>query len=259
MFFRYSVDDTIIILKELTLGNYNSIFEHYYFEFYQKLHLETGLKVQFNLFYECKGFDLSKVTDKFKKEFEENSDWIQFSFHARANIRWIYADAGYEEVKNDCESVHREILRFSSAKNLNHFTTLHFCACTKEGVRALKDCGIVGLVGLFGKKEKVRISYDLGEEISREMLRKSFLYEESKKMWYIRNDMVINSCPIDSVEGELEAKLNQEFIEIMMHEQYFFEGTDYYEADSMEKVKTAVWYLVKNGYRSIYLDEILFL
>lgn len=257
-YFRYSVDDTILILKELTFGNYKSIFEHFYFDFYRKMHLETGLKIQFNLFYKCDDFSLVDMTDRFKNEFEENADWIQFSFHARDNTRWIYADAGYEELKKDCESMHREIVRFSSSKNLNYFTTLHFCTCTQEGARALGDCGIVGLVGLFGTEEKIRICYDLGEAFSRKMLAESFVYEENNKMWHIRNDMVINNYPLESIEGILKSKLNQKFVEIMMHEQYFFECTEYYDADSVKKVRTAVTYLVKNGYQSVYLDELLF-
>lgn len=257
MYFRYSVDDTILILKELTFGKYNSIFEHFYFDFYKKLHEETGLKIQFNLFYECDGFNLSKMSDKFKEEFHENADWLQFSFHSKSNERWIYKDAPYEVVKEDCEKVHREIVRFASEKNLNHFTTIHFCDCTKDGVRALYDCGVRGLVGLFGTEEKVRISYNIGEALSRQMQKKSFHYDETQKMWYIRNDMVINAFPKEAIENELKSKLNQEFIEIMIHEQYFFKDTDYYDADSMEKVKTAAEYLVKNGYKSVYFDEIL--
>ncbi len=257
MYFRYSVDDTILILKELTFGNYNSIFEHFYFDFYKKLHIETGLKIQFNLFYECEGFNLSETTDKFKKEFQENAEWIQFSFHSKSNERWIYKDASYDVVKEDCEQVHREIVRFASEKNLNCFTTLHFCDCTEEGVRALSDCQIKGLVGLFGTEEKVRISYSIGEELSRQMQKKSFHYDEFQKMWYIRNDLVINALPKETIEPALKLKLGQEFIELMIHEQYFFKDTDYYDADSMEKVKIAVKYLTKNGYKSIYFDEVL--
>lgn len=258
MVFRFSVDDTILILKELTLENYNSIFEHPYLKFYKDLHSETGLKVQFNLFYKKDNFCLADMTEKFKQEFKDNADWIQFSFHSLEEPS-RYKDTSYDEIKADCEAVQREIIRFSSPENLNPITTLHYCACTQDGgVRALRDCGIKGLIGLFGTEEKLRISYDLSEELCRKMQRDSFYYDEKMPMWYIRNDMVINNVELEDIEGGLSKCLGQEFVEIMIHEQFFFKDYPmYYDEKAPLKVKTAVEFLIKNGYKPAFLDEVL--
>lgn len=258
MIFRFSVDDTIWVLRDLSRGNYKSIFEHEYLAFYKKLHEMYDLKVHFNLFYETDGFNLSQMTSQFKSEFENNADWIQFSFHSRSKIPFPYANSAYEEVKQDCMLVNEEIIRFSSEKNLNPFTTIHCCACTeKEGVAALYDCGVRGLVGLFGTEEKLRISYDLSEETCRYMQNNSFYKDESIPMWYIRNDMVINLVDIEEIEKILSNKIGQEFIEIMIHEQFFFEEYPKYEGNAKEKVLQAVSYLCKQGYKSCFLNEII--
>ena len=51
--FCFTVDDNF--LKELTEGNYNSIFDHPYLALYRRLHERYGLKVQLNLFYRTEG------------------------------------------------------------------------------------------------------------------------------------------------------------------------------------------------------------
>ena len=74
--FCFTVDDNIRFLKELSSGSEQSLFAHPYPALYKRLHERYGLKVQLNLFYEMPGFDLSRMTDRFRKEWEENADWL---------------------------------------------------------------------------------------------------------------------------------------------------------------------------------------
>ena len=53
--FRISSDDNLIFLKQLTEGDYKSIFDHPYLAVYKKAHDLYGAKVHINLFYEFRG------------------------------------------------------------------------------------------------------------------------------------------------------------------------------------------------------------
>ena len=75
--FCFTVDDNIRFLKELTERMPESIFDHPYLALYRTLHEEYGLKVQLNLFYEMKDFDLSMMTDRYRDEFSANADAAQ--------------------------------------------------------------------------------------------------------------------------------------------------------------------------------------
>ena len=84
--YRFSSDDNIRFLKELTEGDYKSIFDHPYLAIYKKAHDLYGAKAHINLFYEfCEQgrakfnekhdyFNLSMMTDRYKDEFIANSD-----------------------------------------------------------------------------------------------------------------------------------------------------------------------------------------
>ena len=51
---------------------------------------------------------------------------------------------------------HRQSLRFAGPEALGDTTTVHYCCTTPEGIRAMKDCGMKGLLGLFGTEEEKR-------------------------------------------------------------------------------------------------------
>ena len=97
MYYRFSVDDNIWFLRDLSFGHYSSIFEHPYLKVYKDLHDRYGAKFQLNIYYETEGFDLSQMTDKFKTEWIENSNWLRLSFHAKADAPEApYLNASYE-------------------------------------------------------------------------------------------------------------------------------------------------------------------
>ena len=75
--FTFTVDDNIRVFKEICVGNYGSLFDHPYLGMYKRLHERYGVKVQLNLFFECEGFCLSDMTDRYKGEWEANSDWLK--------------------------------------------------------------------------------------------------------------------------------------------------------------------------------------
>ncbi len=248
--FCFTVDDNIRFLKDIKDCGADSLFNNPYLALYKRLHCRYGIKVQLNLFYETEDFNLSDFPDKYKKEWEENSDWLNLSFHARSGRSRIYEFSGYEEVYNDCQKVNSEIVRFASPKNLAKTSTIHYCMLTKEGINALKDNGVIALLGLYGEG---RVSYqNTADEI--ELLRRGELVR-GDEMSYSGIDIVLNAHSKEENLKKLNELLCRDFIKVMIHEQYFYKDYKNYQADFSEKLDEVFRVLTEKGYKSIFFEE----
>ena len=248
--FCFTVDDNIRCLDELTRSECKSIFEHPYLNMYKRLHEKYNLKIQMNLFYENDNFNLSQMTDRFSEEWRSVSDWLKLSFHSKKENVRPYEFSGYDEVFNDCRDVHREILRFASPESLAKTTTVHYCFATKEGLEALKDNGVKGLLGLYGNGA---VSYERSDEEC-ERIRKGEVVL-SDGISHAAIDMCFNSYRKEQVEPTLSEFLDRDFVKIMTHEQYFY--TDYrrYQPYFEESLEIAFDLLTENGFTSIFFEE----
>jgi hypothetical protein len=253
--FCFTVDDNIRCLKEITESGCESIFDHPYLAMYRRLHEQFDLKVQLNLFYRCGGFDLSMMSDKYRAEWEQNADWLKLSFHSELENVKPYEFSGYDEVYADCRRVHEQILRFASEASLAKTTTIHFCEATEEGLKALKDNGVRGLLGLYGTPEKPRYSYGIrdGEQVEKlrggEILKLDGICHGSI-------DIILNLFSKSQILEQLRELLSREHIRVMIHEQYFYPDYPRYQPDFEEKIGAAFRFLTENGYRSSFFEEI---
>ena len=251
--FTFTVDDNIIFFREITERGYSSLFEHPYLAMYKRLHEKFGLKIQLNLFYEDKmSFNLSKFPDKYKKEWEAVSDWLKLSFHSRLENVKPYEFSGYDEVFSDCKDVQREILRFSSEKSLAKTTTVHYCLTTTDGLKALADNGVEGLLGLYGDHNP-RVSYCRNEEETKAIINGETV--KSDGIAYAGLDIVLNCHKKEEILRRLDSLYGRELIKIMIHEQYFYENYSAYQPDFEEKIWAAFCALCENGYKSVFFEE----
>ncbi|MBE5766141.1 MAG: hypothetical protein E7335_03035 [Clostridiales bacterium] len=251
--FCFTVDDNIRFLRMLTAENADSLFSNPYLVMYKRLHEKYRLKVQLNLFYEMPGFDLSQMTDRFKAEWAENAHWLKLSFHSRLENVDPYLSSGYQEVYRDCEAVHKEILRFAGEQSLGKTTTIHYCRTTEEGLRALRDHGIRGLLGLFGTDKAPRNSYSLPESDTSLLRKGEILHRHELDFYSI--DLVMNLYDREELLRRLHALLNRDALRVMIHEQYFYSDYHAYQPDFEEKLDHAFGLLCKNGYESCFAEE----
>ncbi|MBR2375309.1 MAG: hypothetical protein IKA88_03365 [Clostridia bacterium] len=253
--FCFTVDDNVWFLRDLTRENYTSIFEHPYLAVYKRLHEKYGLKVQLNLFFWTEGFALSEMTDKFRKEWEENADWLKFSFHSLKEEKTSYEKCSYQETYSEVSAVHESIKRFAGETTLAKTTTVHFCLGSQGAVKALGDCGMQGLLGLFGTKDDPHTSYGLEEAYAKIARNGGVAYKDG--MAFAPIDVILNlNSPQENVR-ELEALIDREEIHIMIHEQYFYPYYTAYQPDFEEKVESAVVFLQNQGYTSCFFEEML--
>lgn len=251
--FSFTVDDNIRFLHMLTAENADSLFSNPYLAMYKRLHDKYRLKVQLNLFYEMPGFDLSQMTDRFKEEWAENAHWLKLSFHSRLENVDPYLSSGYQEVYGDCAAVHKEILRFAGEQSLGKTTTIHYCQTTLEGLRALRDHGIQGLLGLFGTDDAPRSSYSLPESDAALLRKGEILHRHELDFYSI--DLVMNLYDREELLRRLRALLNRDALRVMIHEQYFYSDYHAYQPDFEEKLDQAFSLLHENGFESCFAEE----
>jgi hypothetical protein len=263
--FRLSIDDNILFLKDINLNadKYKSIFDNPYLGFLKKVHETYGARIHLNLFYETEGFNLSQMTAKFKPEWKANSEWLALSFHSLAEFPGRpYINAGYDQVYKDCNLVMEQIRRFAGEEVLGPETTLHFGEGTTEGCRALKDQGYTILAGYFNVDDNLSpVSYYLTEE-QRRHLKSRFIWKDNKEgIIFSRIAIVINTVTLDQILPNLDnvkKTYNPRYIDLMIHEQYFYKDYVNYQPDFREKVMASVKWAVDNGYTPGFLKESVF-
>jgi len=253
--FCFTVDDNIRFLKELTENTYNSIFEHPYLAMYKRLHQEFDLKVQLNLFYRTENFDLSKMSTAYYSEWQENADWLKLSFHSDFENVKPYEFSGYDEVYQDCKKVNNQIIRFSSPSALAKTTTVHYCLATEEGLNALADNNVLGLLGLFGDEENPRTSYGLTKNEATRIRNGETV--KSGAISFASIDIVLNCFSKQEILTRLENLIERNDIRVMIHERYYYVDYKCYQPDFEEKLAATFSFLKLHGYVSGYFEDLI--
>ncbi len=260
--YRFSIDDNIWFLKDITqnAGKYRSIFENPYLQFMKGLHDTYDTKIHFNLFYQTSGFSLADMTDKFKNEWKENAEWINLSFHALQEFPdKPYQHSSYDEVKRDCEKVMQQIERFAGKELLSNETTLHWGEATQAGCKALRDCGYKILAGYFDPESPDPVSYYLNKEEKSHLNERFFWKDYQTDIIFSKIAIVINLMELNKVVPYLEKQMcdlhRLPYVDLMIHEQYFYSYYKNYQVDFKQKVEKAVRWGTENGYEPAYLHE----
>ncbi len=269
--YRISIDDVIWVFQNLTENKdkYESIFEDPFLACFKKIHDEFGTKFHLNVFYETDrngGFNLSQMTDKFKNEWIDNSDWLRLSFHSNTDKPdRPYANVSYEQMYFEAERVDKEIRRFAGEQShANTITTVHWGEVSLEGTKAVRDLGYKAFVGDYNWK--VRAAADIRMCATLEQCvvvqQYGFYYDKELDVIYFNYNGeadVQNAKDItkigDIFEQTLGPKRSYHFKDICLHEQYFHwkkpEEHKYYE-----RLHAAATWFRDNGYESVFMDDV---
>ncbi len=263
--YRLSLDDNIWFLKDINenAAKYKSIFENPYLGFLKEVHDNFGTKIHLNLFYQTDGFNLSQMTDKYKSEWRDNAGWMRLSFHALGNDPdRPYLHAGYETVKNDCVMVKEHIRRFAGEELMGPVTTLHWGTATVEGSRALRDQGYLALAGYFSAEGPDTVSYYCNDEQRLHVNNRFIWRDEREGIIFSRLALVINTVGLEEIIPYLDNLRSDAhkpaYIDLMIHEQYFYSFYKNYQPEYRQKVLTAVKWANDKGYMPAFLSECLF-
>jgi hypothetical protein len=275
--YRISVDDNILFLQDIAEKDYKSIFDNPFLAVYKKVHDMYRTKIHMNLYYEytdqCmqyfsnhkKYFNLSMMPDKYKEEFRANADWLRFSFHARANCPdYPYRDTSMKKMDDDINQVHKELLRFIGKDSLSPVTTLHWGTTNLNGVRVLRNNGYKGLVGYFefDSNGLPWVAYHYPPDIIENLSKRDFWIDTKEDMVLVKCDLCLNLYKISEIVPLLdEIKKNPHragFMELLIHEQYFYKEYVSYIPEYGDLVLTAAKWAAENGYEPSFLSEAIF-
>ncbi|HBN85665.1 MAG TPA: hypothetical protein DDZ89_17685 [Clostridiales bacterium] len=268
--YRLSLDDNIWFLEDIAKHQqtYKSIFENPYLQFMKQVHDEYGTKIHINIYYETENaFQLPMMPDQYKEEWIENATWLRLSFHAKADKPdKPYIHSSYEQVEQDCSSVLKEIRRFAGEAMTGPVTTLHWGEATVEGCKALRDCGYKCLVADFNVDnelaERVPVSYYLTLEQRRNVFKRFIWKDNQNDIIFFRSAIIIDTHPVDKIEAFLNNIYNHPhqsaYMDLLIHEQYFYPCYVGYQPQYKEKILTAVRWAVNKGYQPAFLEECVF-
>jgi hypothetical protein len=145
----FFIDDVIWCLRDIARQKPASIFDQHFLGALKKAHDMYGLKVQLNLFYRTDfyygmdEFTLRDMPDTYKKEWEDNSDWLRFGFHSLQEFPdYPFVNADYDDVKKVMELITGEVRRFAGEKSFAKAVLTHWLPVSKEGCKAIYDSGI---------------------------------------------------------------------------------------------------------------------
>lgn len=274
--YRLSSDDNIRFLKELTEGDFKSIFDHPYLAVYKKAHDLYGAKVHINIHYSfCdksrkrfsdnhQYFDLSMMTDRYKDEFKANSGWLKLAFHSKSEFPdKPYKFADRKTVREDCTAICREICRFAGPECISNSTTIHWGEGNREVIRELRSMGFTSLTGYFTLKAdgEPSVSYYFDPEMTKHLGERDFQMDTKEDMIFGRIDRVLNSGKIESVLADVKAVTEHPhrggFISLMIHEQYFYSDYTNYLADFEQRVLESCKILYDLGYEGAHITDVL--
>lgn len=173
---HFSVDDTIEIFRYLTENNCNSIFDNPILKYFKELNEEYNFIVSMYCFYEKDGFNLSMCPDKYKKEFEENADWLKFGFHSLTD-KSKYGDYDADKFRSELIKTVDAIKHIVSESAITYDVRLGFGQGNRACIRTMKEC-FENFNVLYGVDDE-RIVYYLQKNENKRYLEKGMFRDES--------------------------------------------------------------------------------
>ncbi|MBR2426564.1 MAG: hypothetical protein IKB16_07465 [Lentisphaeria bacterium] len=296
--FNCYIDDHSFLFMELTRQKPARAFDHFYLAALKKIHDETGLKVTLNTFFrndhDPDGYLLSEMPDIWKSEFEDQSDWLRFSFHSYSEFPdRPYLEASAEEFGKDYDLVQNEIIRFAGEKSfivpmIIHWGNIHPVVAAEYRRRGSRYYGrsmrpmVMGGPSLAERQkggdmkqvekrasardervspiEGFGLYYDDQEEISYLAKHKAY-YNPALDMFIQLGTVCCNLTTQDVIRDriakqfEIAEKYGVEAFSFASHEQYSFPFYPNYIPDHLDRIALTARLFHDAGYKGVFYPE----
>ncbi len=236
---QISIDDATMILKDITLNEYDSIFENPILGKLKTLHDEYGITGTLYVFEQMDGFAIWDMPTDYKKEFVRNADWLKFGYHSATeeNPADVQTEADFETEFDRTESA---IWRFAGGDSVSHVLRLHYWYASDDMVDYMKEKGITGLLCMDAEKA----SYNLTPEQTEKLYKSRDGKLSVDDMTYYATDIRLENT--HDVAVTLEEKKKDKVLVIFTHAWCFDEN--------YEKLREIVTMLSETGYQFSTLD-----
>jgi hypothetical protein len=259
--FRFQIDDNSFFLRDIHQKNYRDIFECFYLDGLRKLHERYGALIVLNCFYSTpeKDFDLSMMSDKYKKQWNDNADWLRLAFHSFNEFpNEPYLDAPPEQLAADFDLVNEHLARFAGDA-LTPPAIIHWGMVRPDAYQVFADRGVKTLIGGFNEKYP-RIDYRLPENVSRYLVDNfawyhfdtGIVFQEGAR--YCGNNVKLEDT-YATLNGIMTHPNKSEVLNLITHEQYTWPYYKNYIPDHLERLEAALRIAVEHGYKPCWFHD----
>ena len=260
--YRFSIDDNSFFLRDIAQKKYTSLFDCFYLDILRKLHVKYGARFVLNIYYTTEdGFTLAQFPDRYKGEWQDNSDWLKLAFHAHSNKPdRPYQYAPPTQLIADLDKVAEQILRFAGEQTYSPPTVIHWGMVQPTALKPLYKRGVRVLSGYFRLYNGVwDVNYLLDEVRSEYLSRHDALMDFDSGIVFSKVDIVCNSTPIERIVPTLEPLSKDpncaEIMDLFTHEQYFWPFYSNYIPDHAQRLDAAIRWVTEQGYKPVFFHE----
>ena len=242
--YNFFIDDNVFFFTDIVKHSFKSVFDNFYLAGLKTMHKKYGVKFTLNTFYHNfhePEFDLSLVDDRYKSEFEKNSDWLKFAFHAHSEYpEYPYSEAYPEKYPEHYEEWYNAMQRIVGDQSLIAPVIYHYFGATPEIRHYMRQRGMK----FHSIRQETKLQYNAEFD----------QYELSV-------DAILNLFwdDIPKIKETFENKIasGQEKILIGSHEQYAYKHYVNYIPRYFDEIEAACATMKNHGYESVYFNEIV--
>jgi hypothetical protein len=265
--YRFSIDDNIFFLRDITQKKYKSLFDCFYLKGLRDLNRKYGTKFVLNIYYtdgleytDSHEFVLTQFPGRYKSEWQECSNWLRLAFHANSNKPdRPYQYASPEILIADLDKVAIQIRRFAGEATYTPPTVIHWGMVQPAALKPLAEHGVRSLSGFNRAYKGYDINYFLDDIRSEYLMNHDALMDFESGIIFSSIDLICNNTPIDKIVPSLEPLIHDpdkaEIMDIFTHEQYFWPFYSNYVPDHFERLDTALRWITENGYKPVFFHE----
>ena len=233
-----SFDDVKLCFNNLATNNYDSLYDEPFFKKLKELHEEYDIKVSLYTYNNV----LDKLSDKYKDEFIEASDWLKVGFHSHKEGMSL-ASTNYDNAKAYWNSFVSNVIRVCGTVNsIDRYVRLEYFAGSLLALKGLTDAEY-GALGFYSADDN-RNSYYFNDEMVNYLYYHDELLDKDNNIHFISTDIRLDWFynfstnnqyrePLyDNVYDELEYRYNSDsfiasnkYIVVFTHEWLVYSGT----------------------------------
>jgi hypothetical protein len=271
--YNFFTDDNSFFLTDIHTQHCRSLFDHFYLAFLRRMHREYGTTFTLNLFYhnDHHDFTLSDFPDCYRGEWQDNAEWLKLSFHAYSEFPdRPYGDPDGRKLAADYDLMQSEITRFAGEGVFYPPVVIHWAMVHPRAVRVVAERGVKVLTGAFiGERapadepdtqfRTADIGYFQDTETALYLESRQVLYDAEQGVVFNKTNLVANQVPLPAVVPLMQAACGNpcyhDTLNLMTHEQYFFDYYQNYIPDHRERVEAALRYVTEQGYRPVFFND----
>lgn len=183
-YIHISFDDTAQCISNLANKDYDSVWEEPFLSWLKSLHETYNARFSLYCFLD-ENFDI--ISDKYKDELFDTSDWLKFGLHAETSDG-KYVDSTYQDGLDDWNWFCSKIIKMTGNENsIDRIPRLHYFGATYEVLCGMRDADY-GAIGFLSADDD-RQSYYLNEDQNKYLLDNDYIYDIETKLYFYGTDM----------------------------------------------------------------------